>query len=204
MLSLSEQALASQVPGGSKPRATSQLIPARNASSPALFSFLPSRQEVQLPLQPSAQSPAPSCWQVWTPQLPPDCPSTPFQRGRPISPGCRCSEEKKGPGFHSQGFHSHRLLPSEHSLTSSCFLNETTTKTSNKIMPVPNDVKGLSGAKGWPSYCPYPSRVDYIEKWGHSGRNRETPATQPFWLYLPSPLSSSVPLPLLPYLCTLT
>lgn len=51
--------------------------------------------------------------------------------------------------------------------TSSCFLKETTTKTSNKIMPVSDDVKGLSGAKGWPSYCPYPCRVEYIETWGH-------------------------------------
>lgn len=57
MLSLSEQAAASQVQGGSKPRATSQLIPTRNASSPALFSFLTYRQDVQLPLPHCARVP---------------------------------------------------------------------------------------------------------------------------------------------------
>lgn len=72
MLSLSEQAAASRVQGGSKPRATSQLIPTRNASSPALFSFLTYRQDVQLPLRHCARVPPTHThthWQVWTPHL---------------------------------------------------------------------------------------------------------------------------------------
>lgn len=48
------------------------------------FSSLQARSAAPTPTL--CTGPAPSCWQVWTPQLPPDCPSTPLQRGRPISP----------------------------------------------------------------------------------------------------------------------
>lgn len=168
MLSLSEQALAGQVLGGSKTRATSQLIPRQECflSGIVFFSSLQARSAAPTPTLCTGSRTL--GWQVWAPQLPRTVHQRHFKGADQSRRDADASRQRKT-WFLLSGLEveSHICLYLLNIPTSSCFLKETTIKTSNKLMPVSDDVKGLTGAKGWPSYCPYPSRVEYMETWGH-------------------------------------
>lgn len=56
-------------------------------------------------------------------------------------------------------------------------------------------------SKGVAFILSIPIQSGIYRKVGTLGQEQEMPATQPFWLYLPSPSSIPVPLPLLLYLC---
>lgn len=97
-------------PGARRIKARSHLPanPRQECFLPSIvFFFLPTGKTYSSHSRHCAQGPTPRRWQVWTPHLPPDCPSTLLQRGcpgfPPILQRCRCSGRRKEPGFRSGG-----------------------------------------------------------------------------------------------------